>query len=129
MKKNTTNVSNPDELNKYLQNASPVTWIILFLVVVMIAGFFAWSFFARIKVRIIGNASISNHVATLHVEEKDLERLEVGQVVTINNQEGKILSFNDDKTPVVSSFTLDDGEYTYSITVREIRPIDFFTGK
>jgi len=129
MKKNTANVSNPDELNKYLQNASPVTWIIIFLVVVIIAGFFAWSFLARIKVRITGNASISSHVATLHVEEKDLERLEVGQVVTINNQEGKILSFNDDKTPVVSSFTLDDGEYTYSITVREIRPIDFFIGK
>ena len=129
MKKNTANVSNPDELNKYLQNASPVTWIIIFLVVVIIAGFFAWSFLARIKVRITGNASISSHVATLHVEEKDLERLEVGQVVTINNQEGKILSFNDDKTPVVSSFTLDDGEYTYSIIIREIRPIDFFIGK
>ena len=129
MKKQISGISNPDELNKRLQYTSPVTWIILGLVTSLIVGLFVWSFIYKIKVKITGSASISSHVATLVVQDGDLKKLAVGQTVYISNLEGKILHFDDNNQPVVSDFDLSDGNYTYTIIVKEMKPIEFLFGK
>ncbi len=130
MKKNkNVSVSNPDELNKYLQHTSISTWIGLGLVTAILLSFFVWSFIYKIKIRLSGNASITGGVVSLTVKDSDLDKLAVGQYVYISNLEGKITSIKDDGQPVVSNFALDNGEYTYSIVIREMRPIDFLIGK
>ena len=45
------------------------------------------------------------------------------------SKEGEILSIKDDGQPVISNMVLEDGEYTYSIVLREVRPFDFLIGK
>ena len=127
-KKNVT-ISNPDELNKHLQYSSPVTWIILSLVILLIAGFFTWSALYKLDVKVSGNATISGGVATLNVNEDSLSKLEVGQKVYISKQEGEILSFDENKQPVVSNFSISDGEYSYYIVIKQIRPINFLIDK
>ncbi len=127
-KKNVT-ISNPDELNKHLQYSSPVTWIILSLVILLIAGFFTWSALYKLDVKVSGNATISGGVATLNVNEDSLSKLEVGQKVYISKQEGEILSFDENKQPVVSNFPISDGEYPYYIVIKQIRPINFLIDK
>ena len=130
MKKNkNVSVSNPDELNKYLQHTSISTWVGLGLVTAILLSFFVWSFIYKIKIRLSGNASITGGVVSLTVNDSDLDKLKVGQYVYISNLEGKITSIKDDGQPVVSNFALDNGEYTYSIVIREMRPIDFLIGK
>ena len=124
MKKNNKSITNPDDLNKNLQYSSPITWIVLSLVVLLLVSFFIWSSIYKIKVKIDGKANINAGQVTLHVEESSLSKLEKGQKVYISNIEGQILSFNDDQ-PVVSSFNLNDGEYDYYIVIKEVRPIDF----
>lgn len=127
-KKNVT-ISNPDELNKHLQYSSPVTWIILSLVILLIAGFFTWSALYKLDVKVSGNATISGGVATLNVNDDSLSKLEVGQKVYISKQEGEILSFDENKQPVVSNFPIGDGEYSYYIVIKQIRPINFLIDK
>ena len=124
MKKQSKNITNLDELSKHLKYSSPIIWISLSIVISILLGFFAWSFIYKIKVKITGIADINNGAVTLHVDEAKLNELKEGQKVYISNQEGQILSFNDHQ-PVVSTFTLDDGEYDYYIVIKEIRPIDF----
>lgn len=118
------NISNPDELNKHLQYTSRFTWIILGAVLLSLLGLFLWSFLYRIPEKITGNALISNHQVTLNIQESLKPKLAVGQKVYIADKVGEILSI-DDGSPVVSSFDLVDNEYTYTIVVNELRPIDF----
>jgi len=128
MKKTVQSISNPDELNRHLQYTSPITWIVLGFSICALVGFLAWSCIYKLKEKISGAANIVNGEVVLVVEESKISRLEVGQKVYILDQEGEILSVDNNK-PVVSSFNLNDGEYTYTIVLKEIRPIDFLIGK
>ena len=125
MKKRTKSITNPDELNKNLQYSSPITWIILSIVFFLLVGFFAWSFLYKIQITISGNAIIYDGVATLHIEKRNIRELEIGQKVYIADQEGEILSIDDEGNPNLTTFTLEDGEYKYTIYVRETSPIEF----
>lgn len=129
MKKKHSSISSPEELNKHLQKSSPMTWLVLFLVTGVLLAFFVWSFIFKMKIKLSGKATINSGAVTLVIADNDLNKLAVGQTVTISNKEGKILSFDEDKKPVISNFELDDGEYTYQILIEEKRPVDFLIGK
>lgn len=129
MKKERASVSNPDELNKYLQKSSFVVWFILGIVVSILLSFFVWSMIYKVKVKISGLADISSGEVTLHVEEKSLKQLEIGQKVFIQNQELEISSLDDNNQPTLTKSTLEDGEYPYYIVVKEVKPIEFLIGK
>ena len=124
MKKQDVRISSPEELNKHLQHSSPVTWIILCVSIAILIAFFAWSFIYKLKVKITGTATVTNGVAALTMDQESSSQLKEGQTVYISNTEG-LLSYNDQDEPIVSNLTLDDGEYSFYIVVKEIRPIDF----
>ena len=128
MKKQQVKISSPDEFGKFLKYTSPSTWIILGLVIALMVGFFAWSILYKLTIKIMGKADVSGGEVTLHVKDADLKKLDVGQKVYIQGKEGQILSFNDEQ-PVVSTFELNDGEYTYSVVIGQKRPIDFLLSK
>ena len=125
MKRKPKTINSPDELSKTLSYSSPATWITLISVILLLAGFFVWSFVYKIKVKVSGTATITSGSVTLRVDEKDLGSLKEGQKVYISGIEGQIVSFNDNQ-PVVSSFQLNDGDYSYYIVVKEMKPIDFW---
>ena len=130
MKKKNKTITNPDELNKSLSYSSPITWITLSTVIILLIGFFVWSFIYKIQIKVSGLATINSGKVTLHVDDSDLSSLKQGQYVYISGQKGEIISINEsDKQPVVSSFSLDDGEYNYYIVIGEKKPIDFWFDK
>ena len=130
MKKKNKTITNPDELNKSLSYSSPITWITLSTVIILLIGFFVWSFIYKIQIKVSGLATINSGNVTLHVDDSDLSSLKQGQYVYISGQKGEIISINEsDKQPVVSSFSLDDGEYKYYIVIGEKKPIDFWFDK
>ena len=128
MKKSQIKISSPEEFNKHLQHNSPFVWIILFVVIAIMISFFAWAILYKLTVKLTGKADIVSGEVTLHIKDSDLNKLEIGQKVVIKDKEGEIISFNDDQ-PVVSTFALPDDEYTYTIILRQARPIDFLLGK
>ena len=125
MKKQKAKITSTDELSKSLSYSSPVTWIVLGASVLLLIGFFVWSFVFDIQIKSYGTAHIDSGVATLKVEESAKDSLKEGQKVYISGVEGKILSIDDGK-PVVSAFALADGDYDYYIIIREIKPIQFW---
>ncbi|MCR5491267.1 MAG: hypothetical protein K6F32_03970 [Bacilli bacterium] len=125
MSKKKKRITNPDELSKTLSYSSPATWVVLISVVIALAGFLVWSFVYTIQVKVTGTATLSGGVATLRVKDSDLKSLKEGQKVYISDLEGEIVSFTDNQ-PVVSSFDLNDGEYSYYVVVDEIKPIEFW---
>ena len=128
MKKKRITVSSPDQLDKYLQHTSPFTWLILGAVSALLLGFFVWSFVFKLKIKLIGDATIQGGEVTLQVADYDLSKLKKDQTVIIEGIEGKIVSFDDNRQPIVSKFdTLADGEYTYTV-IYEKTPISFLIG-
>lgn len=128
MKNNNKTITNPDELNKNLQYSSPIIWIILTSVVFLLLGFFVWSCIYSITLKLTGMASINEGQVTLVIEERSIRKLQVGQKVYIAGQEGEILSIKDDQ-PVISTFSLQDGDYEYYIVIGEKKPVEFLLGK
>ena len=129
MKKNVTSITNPDDLDKVLKHTSPFTWVSLGIVAALLIAFFAWSLIYKIAIKITGIANVNSNEIILHIEESRLNKLAVGQKVYINDKNGEILSIKDDGQPVVSNMNLEDGEYTYSIVLKEIHPFEFLIGK
>ena len=127
MKKQQVRISNQEEFNKHLQHTSPATWIVLGLVVAMLIAFFAWSILFKITVKFSGQADVVGGAVTLNMTNSDFKKVNVGSKIYINDIAGEIVSFVDNQ-PVVSSFALEDGEYTY-VAVGEARPIDFLLNK
>lgn len=128
MKKKQVSITNPEELNKNLQYSSPLTWIALSGVILLIISFFVWSTIYKIEYKIEGIANIVSGAVTLNVAPSSLNKLKVDQKVHISGLEGTIVSFDEDKQPVVTNFDLEDGEYPYYIETY-IRPVDFLIGK
>ena len=125
MKKTPTKITNPDELNKNLTYNSPITWIVLSLVIIVLAGFFAWSMIYKIQIKLFGKANIIGGEVTLTInDESKIDKLKVGQKVYVSDDEGVISSI--DEEIVASEITLADGEYTCYVVINELRPIDFW---
>ena len=128
MKKKQVSITNPEELNKNLQYSSPLTWVMLSGVILLIIGFFVWSIVYKIEYKIEGLANIVSGAATLNVTPSSLNKLKVDQKVYISGLEGVIVSFDEDKQPVVTNFDLEDGEYPYYIEIY-ISPVEFLIDK
>lgn len=124
MNKKVEKISSPDDLNKFLKHTSPETWIILGLSICLLLGLIISAFFVRITDKIQGIANVKDGEVTLIISESNKRKLEEGQKVYILDQIGVIDSVTN-YVPVISGFDLDDGEYNYTINVKEIRPIDF----
>ena len=124
-KKKNISISSPDDLNKNLQYSSPVTWIVLSLIIFLLAGLFVWASIYKIKFKLTGMANVSaGQVTLIDFEASSLEKLEAGQKIYISGIEGEILSIEDNQI-TFSSFPLEDADYPYYIVLREAKPIDF----
>ena len=86
--------------------------------------------FTRLPAKLSGSATVTDGVATLRYKASDAKDIKVGQKVTINGKEAEILTvFKDTNTAQTTSFELENGDYTYYVVVKEIRPLDFLLGK
>jgi hypothetical protein len=128
VKRKNPSIANPDELNKHLQHSSPLTWVILGVVIALLAAFFTWSALGTVRFKLSGKASVLQGEATLVVETKDRTKLALGQKVVINGKEGSITSLTDE-TALAGPFELADGDYSYYVVLAEKHPIEFFFGK
>lgn len=126
MKKKQAKITNPDELNKNLSYNSPVTWIVLGSVILLLLGFFAWSFIYKIQIKLSGTATVSSGAVTLTLDDQQkLNELRVGQKVFVSGDEGVISSL-DGSLPEVSEITLADGQYSCYVLIKELKPIEFW---
>lgn len=128
MKRKNPSIANPDELNKHLQHSSPLTWVILGVVIALLAALFTWSALGTVRFKLLGKASVLQGEATLVVETKDRTKLALGQKVVINGKEGSI-TFLTDEAALAGPFELADGDYSYYVVLAEKHPIEFFFGR
>ena len=118
-------ISSPEKLNDYLKATSIFTWILLGIVIFCLLGIFIWSFSAKITYKIEGEARINGGILSIEIDEKRLNELSVGQVVYVGACEGVIKSIGEDNKPIIGGINLEDGEYSYTIILKTIHPIEY----
>ena len=118
-------ISSSEKLNDYLKATSIFTWILLGIVIFCLLGIFIWSFSAKITYKIEGEARINGGILSIEIDEKRLNELSVGQVVYVGSCEGVIKSIGEDNKPIISGIDLEDGEYSYTIILKTIHPIEY----
>ena len=126
MKKKQVKISNPDELNKNLSYNSPVTWIVLGTVILLLVGFFAWSLIYKIQVKLFGTVTNTSGAITLILKDESKSgEIKVGQKVYVTGDEGVISSI--DGSIKVSDITLaDDQSLDCYVVINELKPIEFW---
>ena len=122
-------IATPEKLHNQLQATSPLTWILLGVVILCLFGFFIWSFTANITYKLEGNLSVNNGNITINYDENRKNELKVGQKIIINDIEGEITNISRDGKISISINNLSDGEYKYTIILRTIHPIRYLTSK
>jgi len=126
MKKKQVKISNPDELNKNLSYNSPVTWIVLGTVILLLVGFFAWSLIYKIQIKLFGTVTNTSGAITLILKDESKSgEIKIGQKVYVTGDEGVISSI--DGSIKVSDITLADGQsLDCYVVINELKPIEFW---
>ena len=86
-KKSIDKVSSPEQLNEYIRVANPGVWMVLSTIIILLVGVVVWSVIGHLETTISTAVVCENGKAVIYVKEDDIEKIEVGMIVRVENQE------------------------------------------
>lgn len=130
-KKTVERVASPEQLNDYIHVSNPSAWIVLAAFAILLVGICIWGIFGRLDTTLYVAAAKEDDSVVCYVKEADIDKIQVGMIVEIDDAEFSIVRI--EKTPVhvdesVSDYTkhvgdLVDGEWIYRVYLN--CPADF----
>ncbi len=121
-------VSSPEQLNDYLHVTTPVTWIVLAAVVLILASLFIWSSVTAVESYAAGEAEVRGGVLTLRFDDADkAARVEVGMNVKVGERLVPVISVGSDddgNAIAVADTDLPDGRYQAGVGYKRTQIID-----
>ena len=121
-------VSNPDELDDYLHVTNTKVWVILAVVIVLLAGLFAWSTVGTLETTLDVTATVKDGEIIVFPVGRSTAQMAEGMILRVDGQEVKIEKTGRSESGQVigaAHIQLEDGSYTGTIVVESTRPIDF----
>lgn len=122
-KKTVEKVASPEQLNDYIHVSNPSAWIVLAAFAILLVGICIWGIFGRLDTTLYVAAAKVDGDVVCYVKEADIDKIQVGMIVEIDDAEFSIVRI--EKTPVhvdesVSDYTkhvgdLVDGEWIYRV--------------
>ncbi|MBQ5311957.1 MAG: hypothetical protein ILP19_07965 [Oscillospiraceae bacterium] len=125
-KKSLERISSPEQLTDYLRVTTPGIWVFLAVIVVMIAGLFAWSVIGRLETVVDAKVSVSAGTAAVYVP--DCDKPLTGCTVRIDGREYRIHSTGTDadgNTIAYADADIPDGTYSAGVVTESIPPVRF----
>ena len=125
-------ISSPEQLNDYLKVTKPSVWVVLFAVILLLAGIFVWGASAYIVSSAEGVAEVKDGKMTMHFDD---------DVFSENVQKGMNISIGDTRIPItsvgrdseghvfaVADTRLDDGSYEAFVDYKETQVLSLLFG-
>lgn len=124
-KKSMDRISSPEQLNDYVKVSNPSVWMILFGIIILLAGTCVWGIFGRLDTTLTVSAVCADGVTVCYVKESDITDVSEGMTVRIDGTEYKVKSISGEPVQVTTDFqdyalhigSLQTGEWVYKITV------------
>lgn len=122
-KKSLDRLSSPEQLNDYLRVSTPSVWLLLIAIVILLAGVCFWGVFGHLDTTLPVVAVSREGTVTAYVREADAAQVSVQAAVSVNGEEGRVLSIGAEPMPVDEAFTgymrhvgaLQQGEWVYAV--------------
>lgn len=147
-KKSIAQVSSPEQLNDYIRVTNPGIWMILLAAIVLLAGVCVWGVFGHMDTNLKVAAVCKDGKLTCYVKEADIQSVEKGMSVTVNDKKYTVdgiqqepisvsremdsyllhlgeLQAGEWVTPITVNTDLEDGTYQATITVESVSPMSF----
>lgn len=127
-KKAMDRISSPEDLTNYLRVTSPSMWVILAVVILLLAGLFAWSAVGTLETSADATAIVHDHTAEIVAAGQTAETVQAGMPLRIASQEFVIASVDTDeygRATARAEVTLPDGTYDAKIIIEQTRPLAF----
>ena len=108
-------VSSPERLNEYLKVTSPLSWVSLGAVILLVASLIVWLCMTSVDSFASGKASVHRGVMTLVFDDEDkAKNVEVGMNITVGDELTTVKSVGRDSNGRVlaaADADLPDGSY------------------
>ena len=122
-KKSMDKVSSPEQLNEYIRVANPGVWMVLAAIIGLLVGVVVWGFIGHLDTT-LGTALVcENGDAVVYVKEADIEKIEVGMIVRVGENEYAVSTIPAEPIRVTDAITeyaihvggLTEGEWVYAV--------------
>ena len=123
-------VKSPENLNDYIQVSNPSVWLLLFSILILLAGICVWGIFGRIDSIVETSVYVENGTAVCYVADEAIASVRPGMVVKLPNAEAVITEIGQREAAgcvclLQSEQVIADGRYEGSIVTDSIRPLSF----
>lgn len=121
-------IQSPEQLTDYLKVTNPGIWIILFAIIILLAGLFVWSTVGKLETIAGGNAVVKNGTAQIIVTDYDKGSITPGMPVRFDNKEYELYDVRQDEYGRITAYanvSVSDGDYKVKIVTESISPIKF----
>ncbi len=125
-KKALDRIASPEQLTDYLRVTNPGIWILLLVIILLLAGFFAWASIGKIETKETALAIVSDGTAQILIAED--EELDFGMTVRIGKEEYTIEMTEKDESGTnigYASVPLSDGYYDAEVVLKTVTPISY----
>lgn len=126
-KKTLERISSPEQLTDYLRVTNPGVWVVLTIVVLLFAGFFAWTAVGTLTTYVDCKAVVTDGTADIVITGKDEDAtINTGMTAHIATTDYVISSVDMDEYGRAVAHTkvdLADGKYDARVIVEQIHPI------
>lgn len=122
-KKSLDRISSPEALSDYLRVTSPMVWLILAAVILLLAGMLIWSAVASIDSVATGTAQVKDGTMRIYFDDDQIARnVQSGMKVVTGEEENYVVSVGTDDAGrlFASAVTaLADGSYPVKVIFRQ----------
>lgn len=116
-------ISSPEQLNDYIRVSSPSVWMLLVAIVILLVGVCAWGICGSLDTVLPALVLARDGSATAYVQEADISAVQAGMPVSVDGEEGSVVSIAAEPVRVDESFTdymlhvgsLQAGEWVYAV--------------
>jgi hypothetical protein len=119
-------IASPEQLTDYLHVTNPGIWVLFAVIILLLAGFFAWATIGQLEVVTDAKASVTDGTAQITVLSS--AQVNSGMTVRVGKEEFTVSTVDEDelgRTVAYAPVTLANGNYDAKIVVESVSPISF----
>lgn len=121
-------ISDPEQLNDYIRVTNPGVWMVLCAVILLLTGVCVWGVFGQLDTTITVGAVTESNQTICYVKEMDLDSVDTGMEVKIEEATYQISSISRQPILVDDAFTqylihvggLSEGEWVYMAVLDDV---------
>ena len=122
-KKSLERIASPEQLDDYLHVTTPMVWVVMAAVIILLVGLMAWGSVASLDSYAGGKGTVENKIMTIQFDDADLaENVQTGMKILTGNMEFTVSGIgygSDGARFALADTDLPDGTYDVRVSYKQ----------